>query len=341
MHDRGGKQEFESYFGRHNANSILMNTKRVSVILPVYNNFVLVKNLLKVLIQDIGLDDEILLINDGSTDFEAHQYLKLSNIDRRIFVFNLKKVGLVNALNFGIDKATKELIARVDSDDGYILGRVPSQRSLFESQQNLVLCFSDYIISNSSNRYLGTIPSAVTDFGVRLSFLNPQRSAHPSAMFDKQAAEKSGKYLPVDYPAEDLGLWFRISQLGEVASIPFVFLDYKLSPSSITGKNQALMRERTRIIINNQIKNCNFEHLHSMLEKTTSEYSLTPLRQERIVLLIRDTLTFLRVRRQIQIDSLIFCFKGLVNLGAITAICKLAYYNTKRRIYKSKHLSTT
>lgn len=60
---------------------------------------------------------EILLIDDGSTDKSAAICEEWVNRDARFKVFHVKNVGVSNARNLGLEKATGDYIGFVDSDD--------------------------------------------------------------------------------------------------------------------------------------------------------------------------------------------------------------------------------
>lgn len=90
-----------------------MSNKKVSVIVPAYNEEKTVGKVLEVLISS-NIPDEVICVNDGSTDNtlnEIHKY------KRDIVIIDIgKNKGKGNALAEGIKKATGEILIFLDAD---------------------------------------------------------------------------------------------------------------------------------------------------------------------------------------------------------------------------------
>jgi glycosyltransferase involved in cell wall biosynthesis len=176
--------------------------------------------------------DEIVVVNDNSADSTLTILEEWASSDPRVVVIDNKLPGLANALNLGIQHCSNGWIARFDVDDEYSIERLAKQRTLIHT--DVAAIFADYIFTQESGRSLGKIPSAVTDFGTRISLLQGRRTAHPSVLFNKQKVLLSGCYNQDEYPAEDLGLWLRLLEHGKFCSVPEVLLHYSLSQNSVT-----------------------------------------------------------------------------------------------------------
>lgn len=91
--------------------------EKISVIIPVYN----VKKYLRKCVESVTSQTyknlEILLVDDGSTDGSGEMCRKLAESDKRILVIHKENGGLSDARNVGMDAATGDFIAFVDSDD--------------------------------------------------------------------------------------------------------------------------------------------------------------------------------------------------------------------------------
>lgn len=91
--------------------------KKVSIIIPVYNvKEYLTKCVESVCNQSYG-NLEIIIVDDGSNDGSDKVCNQLAKKDNRIKVIHKKNGGLSSARNVGIENATGELIAFIDSDD--------------------------------------------------------------------------------------------------------------------------------------------------------------------------------------------------------------------------------
>ena len=88
---------------------------KVSLIVPVYNTSKYLEKCINSLINQTLDDIEIIIINDGSTD-NSEKIIKKFN-DKRIKYIAKQNEGIGKTRNLGIEKATGEYLAFVDSDD--------------------------------------------------------------------------------------------------------------------------------------------------------------------------------------------------------------------------------
>ncbi len=119
--------QYEDYLKKHyqqvnykeekSENSKEDNQPLLSVIIPVYN----VKEYLQCCVESVCKQTyhnlEIILIDDGSTDGSDELCDRLKEQDNRIHVIHKENGGVSSARNTGMDVASGELIAFVDSDD--------------------------------------------------------------------------------------------------------------------------------------------------------------------------------------------------------------------------------
>ena len=94
-----------------------LNQIDISIIIPIYN----VEKYLTVCIDSLknqgGLRMEIILVNDGSTDLSGEIADEYAKKEERIKVIHQENGGASAARNVGLDIATEEYIAFLDSDD--------------------------------------------------------------------------------------------------------------------------------------------------------------------------------------------------------------------------------
>lgn len=94
-----------------------MDDIKVSIIVPVYNTEIYLKECLESLVNQSLKNIEIIIVNDGSTDKSSLIINEYSKKYKNIIVINTNNVGVGAARNLGIKKASGEYIAFVDSDD--------------------------------------------------------------------------------------------------------------------------------------------------------------------------------------------------------------------------------
>jgi glycosyltransferase involved in cell wall biosynthesis len=218
----------------------------ISGILPVYNGAQYIDESLPKILENLNSSDELVIINNGSTDDSIKMLSRWSNLDSRINLLNLKSPGLVSALNIGIAESNNNWIARFDIDDIYSPERIKLQRNAIKEES--VAIFSDYEFISNRNKGIGIVPSAISASAVSVSLISSQRTAHPSVMFSKIAFESIGGYQEIDFPAEDLSLWLKLSRVGELSSIPQKLLQYRLNSGSISAQNKNQITNKTLLL---------------------------------------------------------------------------------------------
>jgi glycosyltransferase involved in cell wall biosynthesis len=219
----------------------------ISAVIPVKNGEKFLGSFLPNLIQNLNVSDEIIIINDGSTDRTVSIISEWAERYKQIRLLNNANIGLISALNFGIKESSNNWIARFDVDDTYAENRIMKQREKISSES--VAIFSDYEIMGSGKHSLGKIYSPVFPLACSISLISSQRTAHPSAMINKNAFEFVGGYRSQDFLVEDISLWLRLSRVGEIISVPENLLKYNLNRKSVSMQNRESMKKASRKVI--------------------------------------------------------------------------------------------
>ena len=90
---------------------------KLSIVVPVYNVEKVIRKALDSLAGQTLEDIEILLVNDGSTDHSEEICREYAEKDSRIRLFSKPNGGLSDARNYGMERASADVIGFVDSDD--------------------------------------------------------------------------------------------------------------------------------------------------------------------------------------------------------------------------------
>ena len=231
--------------------SSLSSNKRspCTVLMPVRNGEKHLPVALDNLMEITNTSDQILVIDDGSTDSTKTILKHYQDLCNRIEVISIPASGIVTALNKGIENALYEYIARADVDDLYRKDRLELQVRLLDSEQHVVAVFSDYVFWNQIRGDLGYMPTGVTCSATRLSVVDAFRTPHPSVTFRKSAVINVGGYLESEFPAEDLGLWLRLLNNYELASVSEPLLRYQVNPSGISSTRRAeMLRKKNELL---------------------------------------------------------------------------------------------
>jgi glycosyltransferase involved in cell wall biosynthesis len=259
----------------------------ISCLLPVKNGEQFLYTLIPTIQNNMRKNDELFIVNDGSTDNSKNILDEFTKSDSRISVITTNGIGLVNALNLGLNSVKYEWVARFDVDDEYSRNRLEVQRKLINPET--VGIFSDYQFISKIGIDLGTMYSAIFPACTAISLLSSQRTAHPSAIINRLAVQSVGGYLLEDFPAEDLSLWLRLSHVGDLVTSPSTLLKYRIHPSSISQKNSKLILEKKNKLINEiRLPNKPILDFTRDFEKYLEDYSNYPNNNFRKSLIIRD-----------------------------------------------------
>jgi glycosyltransferase involved in cell wall biosynthesis len=212
----------------------------VSAIIPVRNGMKFLPKFLDSNAIQLSKLDQVIVVNDNSSDGTLQFLQKYSSRKANFLILDNPIPGLVSALNLGIRHSRNFWLARFDVDDSYSSFRVEVQFALIEDEVGAIFC--DYEIVDANGNSLGIIGSPITPSLTELSLVNSRRTPHPSALLNKRAVQIAGGYIESEHPAEDLGLWLRLTQAGfKIISVPSVLLKYRVHSQSITSSSQAEM----------------------------------------------------------------------------------------------------
>ena len=103
---------------------IMAQSTLISVIIPVRNGRNYIHEALDSVFRQNYSNIEILIIDDGSDDYE---YTELEKLDNRIIVHRLSGDGVSHARNFAMELARGEYFAFLDADDVWFPGKLIAQ----------------------------------------------------------------------------------------------------------------------------------------------------------------------------------------------------------------------
>ncbi len=116
---------------------------RITVIMPVYNCELYIKEAIDSILNQTFTDFEFLIIDDASTD-------KTVSIIKEYKDFRIQLIekegnkGISDSLNYGLKVAKGEYIARMDGDDISLPERFVKQVTFLDSNPDVILCGSNF-----------------------------------------------------------------------------------------------------------------------------------------------------------------------------------------------------
>ena len=96
----------------------------ISVVIPLYNHEKYIRAAVDSVLQQALKPTEIIIVNDGSTDDSARIMADILHHHPEIIFWSQPNLGAYQAINSGIQQATGDLIAILNSDDCYLPQRL-------------------------------------------------------------------------------------------------------------------------------------------------------------------------------------------------------------------------
>lgn len=217
----------------------------ISVVIPVYNAAAFLRKALQSIQTQTFRDFEIIAIDDGSTDSSKSILEACAATDPRLKIISRPNTGIVGALNDGLAAAQGEFIARMDGDDWALPTRFEVQLAYLRAHPACVALGTDVVYTDPEGAPLIRHRPAQTHAMIVAELLEGNGGAliHPSVFFSRAAVEQAGRYRQQFNFIEDLDLYLRLSEIGELANLPDVLLRYRQHLKSINrtqGTREAL-----------------------------------------------------------------------------------------------------
>lgn len=133
----GIKYSIKEKYGQENAPLKQREEERVSVLIPAYNEEKNIRGTLVSILESTHLPDEILVLDDGSSDKTAARAREVAKYyPNRIRVISLSNGGKASALNAGASNATGGILVAIDGDT--VLDRFAIQALLYRFRDPMV-----------------------------------------------------------------------------------------------------------------------------------------------------------------------------------------------------------
>lgn len=222
-----------------------MVSPEISVVMAVYNGEEYLKEAVDSILCQTVSDFEFIIVDDGSTD--ASSSIVRSFKDPRIKLIEQSNQGLAKALNNGIAYAKGKYIARLDADDIALPERLELQRNFLESNPAAVIVGSNAIVMDKEGCELYTSSQKLTWEEIK-TMLPDTPFYHSAVFFRKDTFIKAGGYYEaIRHHFEDVILWNRMAEYGELFNLKETLIKYRIVPGGIsnrtvkTGKIMAML----------------------------------------------------------------------------------------------------
>lgn len=229
------------------------NNIRYSIIIPVYNGRRYFRDALRSAINASGNDDEIIVVEDGSTDGGVAKIINEFS-DSRIRYISQENRGVASALNMGLRAARNQYFAWLSHDDLFMENRLNNDRALRNLFPNIVTYSSFFRFCEKTCSLLQIKHTRHPNFKyfapqlLSKSFLNGCTVSAPiSLLFEHGLFDENLLHT------QDYDMWLKISENTEFVfiSIASVISRQHIDQTSVKFSNDA--RREIRVLIKKNI----------------------------------------------------------------------------------------
>lgn len=198
-------------------NAVEQPVLKVSVIIPTYNRAGYLREALNSVCSQSLAPWEIIVVDDGSTD-DTLQVVQGASMPVRYF----KQVhqGVATARNMGLENASGDLIAWLDSDDLWEADFLATVVPLLAQNRALSGVYTGITMVDADGARLGTSLRTEPPERLYAQLIRGNFLATPSVVVRKACYDQVGGFDPELRISEDYDMWLRLTAQFQFVGIP-------------------------------------------------------------------------------------------------------------------------
>jgi glycosyltransferase involved in cell wall biosynthesis len=234
-------------------------TPSVSVVIPCFNAAPFVGATLRSVFAQVGVDLEVVVVDDGSTDGSA---ALIARDFPAVRLFQQKNRGVAAARNLGIQHSRHDWVAFLDADDIWLPGKLQSQLQLLCEHPEARMAYAAWEVwtSTASEPSVDFLAEVARHAGDSARWNGPSGWIYPDLLLDcvvwtstavlhrSLLAELKG-FDEERRIGEDYDLWLRASRVTPILRVARPYALYRKHQSSVT-RGAAEANHRGEVIAN-------------------------------------------------------------------------------------------
>jgi glycosyltransferase involved in cell wall biosynthesis len=219
---------------------------RISVVIPTYNSSQLVMAAVSSVLAQTHPVEEIIVVDDGSTDDTSE---RLASFGTTIRYIRKQNGGVSSARNCGVAVATGELIAFLDADDVWHPKKLEIQLAVLSRRPELGL------IATKFYPWPGDLPDAPNDWVNHIRDISLEDLivcnllGTSSIIVRSDVLRAAGAFDPTLHGPEDHDMWIRVARLAPIAKLDVRLAGYGGQTPGSLSKNALRMELGERAIL--------------------------------------------------------------------------------------------
>ena len=213
------------------------NSSYTAAIVPVHNRAMLVGKAIASIQQQTRPIDEIVVVDDASTDETPDAVMRLAGQDRRIRLVVLSKNGGASAArNVGVDSTQCDWISFLDSDDQWMSEKHEKQVNALASHPDAIASFTGIRFQHTNDYFDRRAPCQINLHDLRkLNYL----STTSTAMIRREIFKKVDGFDSTLLSCQDWDLWLRLRSIGDFAIVPEPLVVFNQTEQTRISLNRA------------------------------------------------------------------------------------------------------
>jgi len=218
-------------------------TPRVTVVLPAHNAEQWIGLAIASVLRQTYPNWELWVLENGSTDETLETARRFEG--PRVKVFDLGPVGFQGALQYAIENAASDWLARMDADDVMLPERLQRQMRFLANHPEAVFVGSAFALLTPFGHIFERLPAIETREVDRMFLgIGRGRFGDPCTVFNRRAALDVGG-VDSEFTMGDVPLWFRLLTRGKGWQLGLPLHVYRMSSRSMS-KERAFIEECMR-----------------------------------------------------------------------------------------------
>ena len=221
------------------------NKPLVSIIMPAYNAEKTIVESIESVLRQTYKNWELIVVNDGSMDSTSAVVWAIN--DERVRLIEQENGGVANARNNGINNATGEYIAFLDSDDLWVEDKLERQLGVLVCGKHKMCFAKTWCFRENSNQTSDCFVNISLDFDDRDKILVYDFIPILTVLLAKDVLDEVGHFDETLRGVEDWDMWIRVLQKYDAIYLDEFLAKYRISSTGLSGNFEKHFIEEEKV----------------------------------------------------------------------------------------------
>ena len=250
---------------------------KVSVLMSIYNGARYLQESVESILSQTFTNFEFIIIDDGSTDQSLAILEGYAQQDNRIHLISQQNMGLPKSLNKALAIAKGEFIARMDADDISRPERFERQVEYLNNHPYCVALGCEVLQIDMDSAPICQMGVLLVHNEIEAELLQGHGGVirHPAVMMRRNALVAIAGYRDDFKTAEDLDLYLRLAEQGQLANLSDILLEYRIHIASVNFAKYEQQTQEVKAILKQAYARRGLEMPEDILQRRLKKHTLS------------------------------------------------------------------